>query len=114
MKTSILFFLALPFITFAQEGVTTLEIQMFNFDKVVVCIDGVEFNKCSKFKLINIASGKHHLKIFKPKKYKNPYNQKVYERLIPIFSGTILLFKKQKTNCTINEFHEKTIKITTT
>ena len=114
MKISVLFFFTLPFISFAQEGVTTLEIQMFNFDKVVVCIDGEEFNKCSKFKLTNIASGEHLLKIFKPKTYTNPYNQKVSERLIPIFSGTIFLLKKQITNCTINEFHEKKIKITTT
>lgn len=84
---------------------------MFNHDKVVVCIDGKQFNKCSKFKLTNLKEGNHQLKVFKPKQYINPMSQKVTERLIPIYTGTIFLVNEQKTNCIINEFHQKTIEI---
>ena len=84
---------------------------MFNHNQVVVCVDGKQFKACSKLKLTDLKAGNHKLQVFIPKDYGNPNNKKVSHRLIPIYSGTIYLADRQKTNCTINEFHEKIVVI---
>jgi hypothetical protein len=84
---------------------------MFNHNKVVVSLDGKQFNICSKFKISGVLEGDHHLKVYQAKQYINPYNQSKSERLIPIYSGKIYLAKNKKTTCTINKYHQKEIKL---
>lgn len=111
MKILSSFLFSLPMLGFAQESQTTLEVQMFNHNQVVVSIDGKQFNACSKLKLTDLNAGNHKIQVFIPKDYVNPSNNKVSHRLIPIYSGSIYLADDKKTNCTINEFHEKEIVI---
>tara|TARA_B100000401_G_C52796658_1_gene716272 strand:- start:318 stop:659 length:342 start_codon:yes stop_codon:yes gene_type:complete len=111
MRTLFVLFSFLPVVGFCQSLPTSLEVQMFNFDKVVVCLDGKQFDCCSKFKLSGISAGDHQLKVYTAKQYVNPNNQTISERLVPIYSGNIYLAKDQKTTCVINEYHQKEIQI---
>ena len=111
MRIVFVLFGLLPAVAFCQNLPTSLEVQMFNFDKVVVCLDGKQFDCCSKFKLSGISAGNHHLKVYKARQYVNPDNQTKNERLVPIYSGNIYLAKDQKTTCVINEYHQKEIQI---
>jgi hypothetical protein len=84
---------------------------MFNNERVVVNLDGKQFDTCSKFQLSGVSEGDHHLKVYQTKRYVNPYNKKTSERLIPVYSGGIYLAKNKKTTCTINKYHQKEIKL---
>lgn len=114
MRTVFVFFIMFPLFGFSQCLPTTLELQMFNHDKVVVSLDGKKFDVCSKFHLSGISEGDHQLKVYKAKQYVNPHNQSSSERLIPIYTGEIYLAKNKKTTCIINEYHQKEIKLNTT
>lgn len=113
MRTLIILFSTLQVIGFGQCLPTTLELQMFNFNKVVVSLDGKKSDVCSKFHISGISEGDHRLKVYQAKQYINPYNQSTSQRLIPIYSGKIYLAKSKKTTCIINEYHQKEIKLKT-
>lgn len=84
---------------------------MFNLDKVVVSLDGKQFSASRKFRINDIAAGDHQLKIYKPKKYLNPKNNSISERLIPVYSGSVFVADKSCTACTLNEYHDKVVVI---
>lgn len=111
MRALFLLFATLPLIGFCQCLPTTLELQMFNRNKVVVSLDGQKFDICSKFHLSGILEGDHQLKVFEAKQYTNPNSQTKSNRLIPIYSGKIYLAKNKKTTCIINKYHQKEIKL---
>ncbi len=111
MRTLFILFNISPLIVFCQCIPTTLEVHMFNNERVVVNLDGKQFDTCSKFQLSGVSEGDHHLKVYQTKRYVNPYNKKTSERLIPIYSGGIYLAKNKKTTCTINKYHQKEIKL---
>tara|TARA_Y100000746_G_scaffold91683_1_gene77918 strand:- start:165 stop:506 length:342 start_codon:yes stop_codon:yes gene_type:complete len=111
MKPLLVFLFTLPFLSFSQDLPTRLEVHMFNNERVVVSLDGKQFDTCSKFKLSGLSAGDHQLKVYKPKRYINPINNSISERLVPIYSGNIYLVTDQKTTCIINEYHQKEIQI---
>ena len=111
MRILFIFFTILPILGFSQSLPTTLEVRMFNHDRLVVTLDGKQFDCCSKFELSGISAGNHQLKVYKTKQYINPKNQVISERLIPIYTGSIYLVKEQKTKCIINEYHQKEVEI---
>tara|TARA_Y100001968_G_scaffold74022_1_gene65439 strand:+ start:82 stop:423 length:342 start_codon:yes stop_codon:yes gene_type:complete len=111
MRTLIIYLITLPILGICQGLHTTLEVQMFNNDRVVVSLDGKQFDVCSKFRLSGVSAGDHQLKVYKAKQYINPNNHSISERLVPIYSGKIYLVKDQKTTCIINKYHQKEIEI---
>ena len=86
MRTLIILFSTLPIIGFGQSIQAILELQMFNLNKVVVCLDGKKSEVCSKFQLSGISEGDHKLEVYRAKQYINPYTQTKSQRLIPIYS----------------------------
>lgn len=105
-------FLLLPFGLLAQaDKSTSLELKMFNHAQVIVSIDGKQFDACSKFQLEEIKAGDHDLKVYQQKKYINPIDLSISERLIPVYSGDIFIVDNKCTSCIINKYHQKEVSI---
>jgi len=109
MRKLCFFLTILPVFVFTQDLPAILEVQMFNQERILIKLDNRQFQSCSKFKLSGIPAGEYQLKVYTPKKYINPKNFSINERLVPIYSGYIYLAKNQKTTCIINKYHQKEI-----
>ncbi len=105
--------LFLPLIGLSQnQSNTSLVLKMYDRKEILVSIDGESFNAISQLKLDNIEAGRHDLKIYTSKKYINPIDNSMSERLIPVYNGEVFVTDNQCTTCYINEYHEKEVRIT--
>tara|TARA_B100001094_G_C17928949_1_gene669774 strand:- start:503 stop:847 length:345 start_codon:yes stop_codon:yes gene_type:complete len=112
MKVLNLIFVFSPLLLLSQSTKPgKLELSMFNNKEVVVSVDGMQYDACSKFELKEVSSGDHQIRVYQTKKYVNPLNQTVSKRLIPVFYGEVHVSDNKCTSCVINEYHQNEVKI---
>lgn len=84
---------------------------MYDFSKVVVEIDSLQFDQCEQLSVTGLEPGEHQITVFQPKSYFDPVNGKLSTRLIQVYNGPLVLFEDKCTTCVIDKYHQQSIVI---
>lgn len=90
MRTLFLSFFIAPFIGVSQYS-TVLELNMYDYSNIVIHVDTIEYDACSQVSVNALQLGEHQLKVFKQKQYFNASSNISAFRLIPVYSGKIVI-----------------------
>lgn len=110
MRVLFLSLLIAPVFGFSQSA-TMLQLSMHDYSDFVIQLDAVKYDACAEVSINSIQPGEHQLKVYKEKSYFNTSDNTTTVRLIPVYSGEVVILENKCTTCVIDKFHQNNIVI---